>query len=178
MRPLNSSSQRYAYFRQLVDIGFPAPLNLGQFQRIGRPQSHGRFRSFRNIQCNIIQALITKSSCGLYPVAGVNINRVKGYCQPKHSQPCLTKPNHKRSFVGWCFSNTLRTRSISIFSFSVYSIFMSSLAKSFGVYHHQFSTRRLALSAGHICCISFLSIRLILSLMVSVLVSLKWTRTL
>ena len=35
-----------------------------------------------NIQCNIIQALITKSSCGLYPVAGVNINRVKGYCQP------------------------------------------------------------------------------------------------
>ena len=31
---------------------------------------------------HIIQALITKSSCGLYPVAGVNINRVKGYCQP------------------------------------------------------------------------------------------------
>lgn len=30
----------------------------------------------------IIQALITKSSCGLYPVAGVNIDRVKGYCQP------------------------------------------------------------------------------------------------
>ena len=55
---------------------------------------------------------------------------------------------------------------------------LTSLTKNFGVYHHQFNTRRLALSAGHICCISFLSIRLILSLMVSVLVLLKWTRTL
>ena len=50
--------------------------------------------------------------------------------------------------------------------------------ESNSISNHQFSTRRLALSAGHICCISFLSIRLILSLMVSVLVWLKWTRTL
>ena len=39
-------------------------------------------------------------------------------------------------------------------------------------------SEKLPARCAYICCISFLSIRVILSLMVSVLVLLKWTRTL
>ena len=70
------------HIRQLVDIGFPAPLNLGQFQRIGVLEVMVVSGHSKNIQCYIIQALITKTGSGLYPVAGVNIDRVDRYCQP------------------------------------------------------------------------------------------------
>ena len=161
-------------FRQPFKEGVPAPLYLGQFQRVG-----GLFSVIVAGHLQHIHRHLGKQHFGQL-VGGVNeyfFLDIPLFCadfQQQIAQLIRPEPFQIGAFPDVVGKHRVNPLNLFLFRFFVHH-FMSSLAKSFGVYHHQFNTRRLALSAGHICCISFLSIRLILSLMVSVLVLLKWT---
>ena len=58
---------------QLVDIWLPAPLDFGQFQRIGCFQRVIVARHIQNIRSNIIQTLAAEIGGRFYPDASIHI---------------------------------------------------------------------------------------------------------
>ena len=67
---------------QLVDIWPPAPLDFGQFQRIGFLQCMIVARHIQNIHSNIIQTLAAEIGGRFYPDASIHIKRIDANRQP------------------------------------------------------------------------------------------------
>ena len=135
---------------QLVDIWLPAPLDFGQFQRIGFLQCMIVARHIQNIHSNIIQTLAAEISGRFYPDTGIHIDRIYANRQPDIAH--LVRPEQfKIRALPQMFRKDFLYSLNFMFLFFCVKHFRVLLDKNFGAYHHQFSTRRLRLSVCHIC---------------------------
>ena len=81
-------------FRQLVDIWLPAPLDFGQFQRIGCFQRVIVARHIQNIHSNIIQTPAAEIGGRFYPDTGIHIDWIYANRQPNIRAPWHPGPFH------------------------------------------------------------------------------------
>ena len=135
---------------QLVDIWLPAPLDFGQFQRIGCFQRVIVARHIQNIRSNIIQTLAAEIGGRFYPDTGIHIDWIYANRQPDIAY--LVRPEQfKIRALPQMFRKDFLYSLNFMFLFFCVKHFRVLLDKNFGAYHHQFSTRRLRLSVCHIC---------------------------
>ena len=135
---------------QLVDIWLPAPLDFGQFQRVGFFQCMIVARHIQNIHSNIIQTLAAEIGGRFYPDTGIHIDWIYTNRQPDIAY--LVRPEQfKIRALPQMFRKDFLYSLNFMFLFFCVKHFRVLLDKNFGAYHHQFSTRRLRLSVCHIC---------------------------
>ena len=135
---------------QLVDIWLPAPLDFGQFQRVGCFQCMIVARHIQNIHSNIIQTPVTEIGGRFDSDTGIHIDWIYTNRQPDIAY--LVRPEQfKIRALPQMFRKDLLYSFNFMFLFFCVKHFRVLLDKNFGAYHHQFSTRRLRLSVCHIC---------------------------
>ena len=135
---------------QLVDIWLPAPLDFGQFQRIGCFQRVIVARHIQNIRSNIVQTPAAEIGGRFYPDTGIHIDWIYANRQPDIAY--LVRPEQfKIRALPQMFRKDFLYSLNFMFLFFCVKHFCVLLDKNFGAYHHQFSTRRLRLSVCHIC---------------------------
>ena len=135
---------------QLVDIWLPAPLDFGQFQRVGCFQCMIVARHIQNIHSNIIQTPAAEIGGRFYPDTGIHIDWIYANRQPNIAY--LVRPEQfKIRALPQMFRKDFLYSLNFMFLFFCVKHFRVLLDKNFGAYHHQFSTRRLRLSVCHIC---------------------------
>ena len=107
-------------------------------------------RHIQNIHSNIIQTLAAKIGGRFYPDAGIHIDWIYANRQPNIAH--LVRPEQfKIRALPQMFRKDFLYSLNFMFLFFCVKHFCVLLDKNFGVYHHQFSTRRLRLSVCHIC---------------------------
>ena len=135
---------------QLVDIWLPAPLDFGQFQRIGFLQCMIVARHIQNIRSNIIQTPVTEIGGRFDSDTGIHIDWIYANRQPDIAYLVRPEQFKIRALPQMFRKDLLYSFNFMLLFFCV-KHFRVLLDKNFGAYHHQFSTRRLRLSVCHIC---------------------------
>ena len=135
---------------QLVDIWLPAPLDFGQFQRIGCFQCMIVARHIQNIHSNIIQTPATEIGGRFDSDTGIHIDWIYANRQPDIAYLVRPEQFKIRALPQMFRKDLLYSFNFMLLFFCV-KHFRVLLDKNFGAYHYQFSTRRLRLSVCHIC---------------------------